>query len=216
MQVLIPDATTADAQAIVRELEADGHEVHTCGAQTDALGCVALSGSRCPLDAHPIDVCVQVGREDLPLPASEGARCAVRRRVPTVLVGDPEEGTLLPTATVTSRTHASAVIREVADAPLTEHSALAAKAMLYELRRQGTDGRSGAVEVRRRHGGLVVDLWLDSSISRTQAERLATHVAQQVRIHDPWARSLDATVHLEGSDTAEPTNRGRVLRAVGH
>jgi hypothetical protein len=90
------------------------------------------------------------------------------------------------------------VIREVADAPLAEHGALAAKAMLYELRRQGADGRSGAVEVRRRNGGLVVDLWLDPSISPVQAERLATHVARQVRIHDPWARSLDATVHIKG------------------
>jgi len=199
MHVLIPDVTTADAQALVAELEADGHEIHTCGARTDALGCVALSGARCPLDAHPIDVCVQVGREDLPMPPDEGTRCAVRRRIPTVLVGDSEEGALLPTATVTSRTHASAVIRETVEAPLAAHSALAAKAMLYELRRQGADGRSGAVEVRRRNGGLVVDLWLDASISRIQAERLATHVAQQVRTHDPWARSLDATVHTDES-----------------
>jgi len=92
MHALIPDVTTADARAIVRELEADGHHIHTCGAQTDALGCVALSGTRCPLDTHPVDVCVQVGREDVPMPPSEGARCAVRRRVPTVLVGDPEGG----------------------------------------------------------------------------------------------------------------------------
>ena len=196
MHVLIPDVTTTDAQAIVRDLEADGHEIHTCGAQTDAYDCVALGGGACPLDTKPIDVCVQVGREDLPMPPSEGARCAVRRRVPTVLVGDVEEGSLLPSARVTTRRRASAVIAQVVDAPLAEHTAVAAKAMLHELRRQGSDGRNGVVEVRRRHGGLVVDLWLGASVSRTQAERLATHVAQQVRIHDPWARALDATVHL--------------------
>jgi hypothetical protein len=196
MHVLIPDLTTADAQVIERELEADGHQVHTCGAQTDAYHCVALAGGTCPLEDTPIDVCVQVGRQDIPTPPSEGARCAVRRRVPTILVGDVEQGTMLPNTTVTTRRRASAVIRQVADAPLAEHTAVAAKSMLHELRRQGSDGRNGVVEVRRRNGGLVIDLWLDSSISRTQAERLATHVAQQVRIHDPWARALDATVHL--------------------
>jgi len=119
----------------------------------------------------------------------------VRRRVPTVLVGDPEEGSLLPATTVTSRAQAPAVIRQVADAPLAGHGAVAAKAMLHELRRPGSPGHCGEVEVHRRNGALVVDLWLDSSMSRTEAERLATHVAQQVRVHDPWARALSATIH---------------------
>ena len=195
MHVLIPDLTSADAHALAEELEADGHVVHTCGANSDAYDCVALAGGTCPLDDQPIDVCVQVGREDLPMPPAEGARCAVRRRIPTVLVGDVEEGSLLPSATVASRRRASAVIAAVAEAPLAEHTAVAAKAMLHELRRHGSDGRSGVVEVHRRNGGLVVDLWLDRTMSRTQAERIATHVAQQVRAHDPWARALDATVH---------------------
>jgi len=196
MHVLIPDVTSPDAQSLVEELEADGHVVHTCGANTDAYDCVALAGGRCPLDDKRIDVCVQVGREDLPTPPTEGARCAVRRRIPTVLVGDVEEGSLLPSATVTSRRRAGAVIAALAQAPLADHTAVAAKAMLHELRRHGADGRSGVVEVHRRNGGLVVDLWLDPTVSRTQAERIATHVAQQVRVHDPWARALDATVHL--------------------
>ncbi|HXX89399.1 MAG TPA: hypothetical protein VEI83_04135 [Acidimicrobiales bacterium] len=196
MHVLIPDLTSAPAKAIARDLEAEGHEVHTCGANVDAYGCAALAGRRCPLDVSPVDVCVDVGREDLPMPPSEGARCAVRRRVPTLLVGDVEEGTMLPSVTVTDRRHAVAAVREMANAPMAEHTAVAAKALLHELRRQGSDSRSGVVEVRRRAGGLVVDLWLDASISRMQAERLAAHVAQQVRIHDPWARALDATVHL--------------------
>jgi len=195
MHVLIPDLTSADAHALAEELEADGHVVHTCGANSDAYDCVALAGGTCPLDDQPIDVCVQVGREDLPMPPAEGARCAVRRRIPTVLVGDVEEGSLLPSTTVASRRRASAVIAAVAEAPLAEHTAVAAKAMLHELRRHGSDGRSGVVEVHRRNGGLVVDLWLDRTMSRTQAERIATHVAQQVRAHDPWARALDATVH---------------------
>jgi hypothetical protein len=103
---------------------------------------------------------------------------------------------LLPSAVVTTRRRASAVVNAVAAAPLADHTAVAAKAMLHELRRHGSDGRSGVVEVHRRNGGLVVDLWLDPSVSRTQAERLATHVAQRVREYDPWARALDATVHL--------------------
>ena len=113
-----------------------------------------------------------------------------------MLVGDVEEGALLPSATVTTRRRAKAVVEAVAVAPLAGHTAVAAKAMLHELRRQGSDGRSGVVEVHRRAGGLVIDLWLDPKMSRTQGERLATHVAQRVRSHDPWARALDATVHL--------------------
>jgi hypothetical protein len=196
MHVLIPDITSPDAQALVDDLRAEGHEVHGCGANADAYDCVALAGGHCPLDEYPIDVCVQVGREDLPMPPAEGSRCAVRRRIPTVLVGDVEEGALLPSATVATRRRATAVVRAVAAAPLADHTAIAAKAMLHELRGHGTDGRSGVVEVRRRDGGLVVDLWLDPVVSRTQAERIATHVASRVRAFDPWARALDAKVHL--------------------
>jgi hypothetical protein len=196
MHVLIPDLTSPDAQALQGEFEAEGHEVHGCGANADAFDCVALAGGQCPLDQYPIDVCVHVGREDLPMPAAEGARCAVRRRIPTVLVGDVEEGAFLPGTTVTTRRRVTAVVRAVAAAPLADHTAIATKAMLHELRRHGTDGRAGVVEVRRRDGGLVIDLWLDPVVSRTQAERIATHVAQQVRAYDPWARALDAMVHL--------------------
>jgi len=195
MRVLIPDLTTPDARAIAGELEDAGHQVHTCGAGEGVYGCVALAGGSCPLDEVPVDACVQVGREDIPMPPSEGARCAVRRRVPTLLVGDPEEGALLPSCTVAPRRRVVGWVGEVARAPMAEHTAVAAKAMLHELRRHGADGRSGVVEVRRRDGGLVVDLWVDTTVSRVQAERIATHVAQQVRTYDPWARSLDATVH---------------------
>ena len=86
---------------------------------------------------------------------------------------------------------------QVADAPLAEHTAVAAKAMLHELRRHGL----GRAHRRRRGPPAQTAVWSSTcgstpSVSRTQAERLATHVAQRVRVHDPWARALDATVHL--------------------
>jgi hypothetical protein len=88
-----------------------------------------------------------------------------------------------------------AVIDGVASRPLAPHTDVATKAMLGELRRQGTEGAHCVVEVRRGDGGIVLEMWPDVTMTRTQAERVAAPVAQAVRAFDDRARRLDVTVH---------------------
>jgi hypothetical protein len=87
-------------------------------------------------------------------------------------------------------------------------SAAAQKALLHELRGQGSGGVGTSVEVLRRPGGLVIELTAGPDMSRTQTQRLAAHVVhvvQAVRLHDRWAPKIDVVVH------PDPLQAGRTI-----
>ena len=195
MDVLIPDRSTATAREVATSLKDGGHRVHSCVLDDAALPCAALVGHPCPLDTAPIDVVVDVpnphGRSEA---FGDGALCAVRRRIPLVLAGDADGHRLEPWAAARAGKDVRATVAAVLGRPLPGHTAAASKALLHELRGEGTDSDKASVEVFRRPGRLFVEVWADSSVSRTQAEHLATHVAQAVRAYDRWAPKLDVTV----------------------
>jgi len=198
MHVLIPTIEGLAAQDIARELELAGHTVHTCHGRNGSNDCAVLDDLTCPLELAPVDVAVDVGARTRDR-TGDGALCALTHRVPLVLLDSGPEHPLRPwAADALVGTDLSAdvsALEDLASRPLPAHTEIAAKAMLGELRRQGAEDARSVVEVRRRDGGIVIEVWPDDTMTRTQAERMATHVAQAVRTYDSWARSLDVTVH---------------------
>jgi hypothetical protein len=95
---------------------------------------------------------------------------------------------------------ASGVV-DALDRPLPGHTEEARRALLHELRGHGRASESASVEVFRFPGRLLVRLSYRADMSRTEAERLATHVTQAVRGFDRWAPVVDVTVV-----SAEPTS----------
>jgi len=83
---------------------------------------------------------------------------------------------------------------------LAGHQVAAEKALLHELRRHGVSSTAVAVDVLAGTEGLVVEFDAAPSMSRTQAVRIATHVAQAVHRYDRGALAVEISVHfLPGS-----------------
>lgn len=204
MDVLVPDRSTPLGEELARTIEAGGHTVHSCVRDDGALPCAALVGQPCPLDEAPVDIAVDAHNPDGRAGVyGDGALCAVRRRIPLVLTGDASSHPLAPWAAAVAGSDPRAGVAAVIGRALAGHTAAARKALLHELHMQGTVSDSAEVEVFRRPGRLLVELRTDTSMSRTQAERLATHVAQAVRLYDRWAPKLDVTVRRTGEEPAE-------------
>jgi len=196
MDILIADDTSPAAIDVARALEAHGHVVRTCRDPEMSGGppCAALRGAECPLDAHPVDVAVSIGSEAVDH-LGDGALCAIRRHIPLVLL-DPRNDRLKRwAAAVAPAFHVADAVREVNEAVLPMHSLLAWRTVRDELSRQSLDESTVGVDVRRRDGGLVVDLFVDGSLTRGEAEKLAVHVVQGLRLYDPWARAIDVLLH---------------------
>lgn len=180
------------AQDVAAELVQEGHVVRTCsdGANPQPSSCAALRSEACPLDSYPIDVAVGVeGLGDDAL--ANGGLCAIRRRLPLVLVdrpGDPLE----PWATASvPRARLSTTIAALDAAELPAHTAVARQTLDEELGRRPRVDAPTEVVVHRRDGGLVVDLSPEAELSRGETEKLAVHIVQRLRSFDPWAKTID-------------------------
>lgn len=195
MDVLIPDQQTPTALRAADVLRGAGHRVHRCIGPGGVL-CEAMAGHDCPLDAPGVDVVVDVRDGDEPSPFAAGGLCAARRHLPLVLFGGRPEHPLTPWATAVADGDLAAAVTSATMVPMPVQTATAAKALLRELRQHGTPSHAASVAVFRREGRLLVELQADESISRTQGERLAAHLAQAVRGVDRWAPKLDVTVHI--------------------
>ena len=155
-----------------------------------------LEDEPCPLDTNPVDVVVDTG------PGSRqggGALCGLRRRIPLILSSDHPDHCLEPWAT--DMVESGYIVRAVEDAnasPLPGHSSVGETAVLGQLRRTGIPSDQVGVEVRRKNGGLVVDVWFPASIGRQEANKVAVHMAQVIRAYDARAHHLDVRVHLLG------------------
>lgn len=195
VNVLVPDVRSSDGAEVADNLRAQGHTVHACLEMPGQDSCVELTSGLCPLDTAAIDVAVVPGERPAGGTLNDGGLCAVRRRIPVVLVGASARHALAPwAAAMTTAREVTATVDEVLEAPLAGHSAAAHKALLYELRGQGEGADGATVEVFRRPGRLVVELKAAPGMTHTQTERLAAHVVQAVRIHDRWAPKIDVVV----------------------
>jgi len=193
VDVLIADISAEPAASVALQLAASGHRVHTCRDPADAgaAPCAALRGVACPLDAEPIDVAVRVGAEEH---LGGGSLCAVRRRIPVVLVDLPDDA-LAPWASASvPASDVAEAVSAAAAAPLPGHTDEARRVAQEQLRQLGLDETVAEVQVMRQRGGLQIEISVDDSLTRQRTEALAVHVAQRVRGFDPWAKHLDVRV----------------------
>jgi len=121
--------------------------------------------------------------------------CAIRRRIPLVLLDRPDDPLERWAAAVAPARQALEVINQVNAAILPDHTADARRTIRAWLRRHELDETAADVEVRRRHGALLVELWVDEHITEREAEGLGVYLAQCVRRFDPWAKGIDISVH---------------------
>jgi len=197
MDIFMTSTASGDAAALVERLQTHGHVVHSCRSSHDSheVSCAALRGSACPLDAQPIDVAVGVGPEPSVDRLADGEVCAIRRQIPLVLLDRPDDPLERWAAAVAPVHEALEVINQVSAAILPNHTADARRTIHAWLRRHELDENAVDVEVRRRHGALLVELWVDEQISEREAEGLGVYLAQCVRRFDPWAKGIDISVH---------------------
>jgi hypothetical protein len=192
--VLVPDGRGPRAAGVIDALARAGHRVHQCLEGSDDEGCRQLVDASCPLETAPVDLAVEVGG---PPAASldNGALCAVRRRIPLVLADPPPGHPLEPwAARLTDSAGVVGAVVDVLDHPLPGHTDEARRALLHELRGHGRPSDTATVEVFRLPGRLLVRVSYGPDMSRTEAERLATHVTQAVRGFDRWAPKVDVIV----------------------
>lgn len=99
MRVLVTEAAFGQSASVVDALRAAGHMVCTCHGRSGV--CRALeAGRQCPLDAAgSADLAIDVRGQEPDVTAREyGVVCAVRGRVPVVVVGvDPGVRPRIPT-----------------------------------------------------------------------------------------------------------------------
>lgn len=196
VDVLVPDMRSDKARSVGRALAEAGHVVHSCARDDGAVGCASLAGRSCPFDDAPIDVVVDVSNGDrFATTYGSGGLCAVQRRVP--LVVDRGDHVLAPWAAGFLGDDPVGGVEGVLTQPLSGHSAVAARALLHELRNHGAPSSAASVTVSRRPGTVLVELRTSPALSRTQGERLAVRLAQAVRRYDALAPKLDVTVHTD-------------------
>jgi hypothetical protein len=197
MDIFMASTASKDAVALVQSLEAHGHVVHSCRNRDEPhdVSCAALRGHVCPLDAQPVDVAVGIGPEPTVDRLGDGEVCAIRRQIPLILLDRPDDPLGRWAAAVAPAHQALDVINQVHAAILPDHTADARRTVREWLRRHGLDETAVDVEVRRRHGALLVELWVGEHVSGREAEGLGVYLAQCVRRFDPWAKGVDVSVH---------------------
>jgi len=197
MDIFVANPASSQANALVQELQTHGHVVHSCRSDHEPhdVPCAALRGTECPLDAQPVDVAVGIGPEPSVDRLGDGEVCAIRRRIPLVLLDRPDDPLGRWAAAVAPANQALEVISRVSAAILPDHTAQARHTVHEWLRRHHLDETAVDVEVRRRHGTLLVELWVGEGITAQDAEALGVYLAQCVRGIDPWAKGIDVSVH---------------------
>ena len=197
MDIFMASTASGEASSLVQRLQAHGHVVHSCrnSHEPHDVSCAALRGTECPLDVQPVDVAVGVGPGPSVDRLGDGEVCAIRRRIPLILVDRPDDPLGRWAAAVAPAHEALEVINQVNAAILPGHTAEARSTVREWLRRHELDETAVDVEVRRRHGALLVELWVDGRITERDAEGLGVYLAQCVRRFDPWAKGIDVSVH---------------------
>jgi hypothetical protein len=207
LRTLVVEDAPGAADPMVAALRASGHEVVRCHGSTptpEAL-CDGMFGP-CPLDPQgraPVDVAVLVRGLDAAgvTVAEDGARCAIRARVPLVVVspGDTAPYTDAAEAVVGPSPLAAVVATEAAAASATHrHVATASEAATEALTLGARPGEVEAevldVRVERTGGCLQATITLSGDIGVTRRAHLADRVRGALRAFDRAAPRIDVGV----------------------
>jgi hypothetical protein len=177
VNVLIPESASPLGTELAQTTRRLGHSVLECHTIDAAdVRCLADRGLPCPLDTAAIDVVVLNGRA-----GGDTLTCAQRRRVPVAFVFRPD------------RRSVSAAIADATD-DLGAHARVAEAAMRQALTFRGIDPDDASAAVRRRSGGLIVQLRLPDALPASSANAIAVIVHDSLRQFDRWAGAVDIAV----------------------
>jgi hypothetical protein len=195
MDVLLLETDVDRGHDVAGCLTVAGHRVWRCHHDGDpAFPCRALATGTCPIDDPGIDVAVTVRKPHAvdPTPTEDGVACALRARVPLVVVTEGENPFRdYARAVVTG--DATATCEEVLAAPSPRHSSVASAALGEALARHAPPAASAVPEatVHRDSAGLRVQLdGLDHLDTRTRG-MIVTRVVAALRAFDRAAPSID-------------------------
>jgi len=188
-----------ETQALLTE---GGCDVVRC-KETPA-GTFACRGfvGRCPID-DGVAAAVVTGEAACEGQTVDGASCAVRRRVPLVVTGPPEDhpyGPWVAAEVRDPRRHLLAALDAVVSQPSPEHSSVAHRAAFELLSRWGSGDVAVRVAVfRAEDGRLRADVRTSRGLSADLAHSLSDRVRAALRRYDADAASIDVGVRAEGS-----------------
>jgi hypothetical protein len=195
LNVMVLESESGAADEAKRELAEAGHVVLQChDSDSPAFPCRGLvDAATCPLQSHVVDVAlaVRLGVASQPLPAEDGARCALMSRVPLVVAGaavlDPYAG--FETRVLDRTCDVVAAVEEAAVAELPEHARRAEAVIATTV--SAYPSEAPRVSVVRRDGGLRVHV--DGLDHWTPAEQQAAivRIAGALRAYDRSARTID-------------------------
>ena len=200
MRFLVLEGDEGVADAIDTQLGRAGHETVRCReVAMPAFTCKGMSGGECPLDEGDVDAALYVGVDtggERGRDGEEGARCALRRRIPLVVTPTGGSSSLEPwaAAVIDDRTEIAAGLESVARAPLPQHSSVAQGAFAGVLESHGLSPDLADAVVHRRAGSLRVELQPGIPLPSALLETASVRVAGAIRSFDPFARTIDVAI----------------------
>jgi len=202
MRVLVVEREGGSGSRAVAQLEDHGHEVVRCddAHAESGLPCAGLpGGSGCPLDAEPIDVVVAV-RGDAGGPSTDaetGIRCALRQRVPVMVLGSAEGASYADMVDEVAEMDSPALddrVVALGRAGLAATASVAEDAVDPLLAGHGIDRSAIDVSVTRTKARLRVHVQVDAPLDAKMRQACAVAAVGALRDHQPSIEGLDVEV----------------------
>lgn len=201
MRVLVVERESGGGAGVVEQLGEAGHEVVRCHEPDGpAFPCNALlEDAVCPLEGAPVDVALAVrGEHGGPTTeAEDGVRCAIRRRVPVVLVGSRDGASYAGWVTDAAEATDPDLLDRTADAAragFDQHVRIARETLRQVLDTHGIDSPSIDIDITRRDNRLRVVLHVDAPVDRLVAQMAAVRVVVAMRSLEQQLDVIDVDV----------------------
>jgi len=197
LNVLVLESDRGAADVAREELAAAGHVVLRCHEPgASAFPCNALvKGHQCPLEAADVDVALDVRARPRSQPAAQedGVTCALRHHIPVVIAGptvlNPYDGYAVE---MLGRTFdVVAACEHASEAPLRDHTAVAARALRQVLELRDDIPAGPVVTVTRRHGALVAEVENATHVDDATKSMVSVRLTAALREVDRHARGID-------------------------
>jgi hypothetical protein len=203
MDVLMLETDLDRAHAAACKLVAQGHRVWRCHDRgATAFPCRALAGARpCPLDTPGVDVVVTVRKQHCvdPSPYEDGVSCALRARVPLVVVADQGENPFDEYAEEVVADDVTEACERVLARPSPVHTTIATDTLRSALRRRARTDSMPTATVHRTAAGLQVAVDGLGRLDRRTSGLVVSEVVAALRAFDRHAPAIDVS-----SDRANP------------
>ncbi len=201
MRVLIIEQEPGAGDPVAANLEDAGHGTSRCHEPgSTAFACKGMADQAgCPLEHGSIDLAV-VARGPSGGPAAEeeaGVRCAVRRRIPVMVVGSAQGASFEGwTTDVVAPDDAQLVQRAVAAANLglTPYVDKAEQVARQALAKIGVPDSAVTASVVRDGQRMRVSVTVDADLDPAHCETTGVRVAGAIREMDPWTTTIDVKV----------------------